>query len=559
MATLTLKPKNELTLKDHVKARADSLLSSQDTQKQDWHEIAQFTGHPRIEFLMSTNKGTKRPKSRPLYDGHATRAFRYLESGMYSGLSSPNRPWFKFKLKDDELMENHSVRVWLEECEQIISNLFAGSNFYRVARANYGELGKFGNAAGVMDEHWEYGLNCTALTTGEYAIGTDYAGRVDTLLRICPMDTRQMVQQFVRQPDGEMDWDKVSATVRTAWDGSQYAQIFSVLHLIEPNADYQEGEFGTKGMLWRSVKRDTGDTRPDTLLEVRGYNEKPFWVPRWKVYGNDAWGMGPGHDALPDMRELQMQAKRKGELTDLVVKPPTMGPAKSMGLRPGAHTAVANLDSGKIEVIYQAPYQAIGLVGEDVQGCRRAIDEASYADLFMAISEREGVQPLNDLESTLRNDEKMTQLGPVIEGVNNDMLAVAVDRAFGIALRGDLLPPAPEEIEGLPIDIEFISVLAQAQKMMGAGQVERSLALVGAVAQFQPDVIDMIDGDAIVQDHWDRSGAPAIGIRDKDQVQQIRDQRAQQQQMEKMASMAAPAKQGVEAAALLNEIGQQAA
>jgi hypothetical protein len=92
--------------------------------------------------------------------------------------------------------------------------------------------------------------------------------------------------------------------------------------------------------------------------------------------------------------------------------------------------------------------------------------------------------------------------------------------------------------------------------MQGMGQTERSLAFIGAVGQYQPDVVDMVDGDALVEDYWDRSGAPAVGLRDKDTVDQIRSQRAQQQRMQQMAAMAGPAKQGVEAAALLNEMGQ---
>lgn len=550
MATLTLKPV------DMARSRASSLLKWMDDRKPAWHEIALLTGHPNITFLLATSKGTDRPRVRALHDGFATRAFRYLESGMYSGLSSPNRQWSKFKMADDSL-ETHAVSVWLEECDQVVANMLAASNFYRVARSNYGELGKFGTAAAIMDEHWERGINCTALTVGEYAVDVNYAGEVDTLVRSCLMTARQMVQAFVRQPSGEMNWSNVTAAVKQAWDGGSYNSEFAVYHLIEPNGEYREGVMGPRGMKWRSVKWQADTTHG--FLEEKGYQEQPFWAPRWKVYGTDRWGMGPGHDALPDMRELQFQAKRKGEVTDMVAKPPTQGPAKAVKITPGSHTAMANMDTGKIEVVYTAPYQAIGLVSQDVQNVREAISEATYADLFMAISEREGVQPLNDLESTLRNDEKMTQLGPVIEGVNNDMLAIAVERAFGIASRGGMLPPPPEEIQGREVEIEFVSVLAQAQKMMGMGQTERSLAFIGAVAQYQPDVIDLVDGDALVEDHWSRSGAPALGLRDSQVVEQIRAQRAQQQQMEKMAAMAAPAKQGVEAASLLNELGQQQA
>lgn len=558
MATLSLNPVKEPTLKAHVKARAATMLASLEDQKQDWSEIARYSGHPVVQALLTTRNGTRRPKSRPIYDGHATRAFRYLESGLYSGNSSPNRPWFGFTLKNRRGEKpSQTTKIWMGECVSILAMMLAGSNFYRVVRSNYGELGKFGTAAGIMDEDWENGIVCTALTIGEYAIDTNKAGEVDTLLRVVGMSTVQIVDAFVRQRDGTMEWSNVDQSVRAAWDNSSYATVFTVHHLIEPNKNYREGGWSAEGMRWRSVKWMTCDERPNTLLENKGYYEKPFWAPRWKIYGTDIWGTGPGHDVLPDMRELQQQSKRKGEVTDLVVKPPTQGP-KDFVMRPGTHLAIANVDAGgKVEVVYEAPYQAINLVGQDVLECRRAISEGTYADLFMAISDRDGVQPLNDMETQLRNDEKMTQLGPVIESINTDMLATAIERLFGIASRGGLLPDPPEELEGQELDIEFISVLAQAQKMMGAGQTERSLAFVSAVAGFQQDVIDLVDGDALVKDHWDRSAAPAIGIRDQATVDQIRAQRMQQQQMQQMAALAAPAKQAVDAATLLNEMGQQ--
>ncbi len=559
MATLSLNPQKELTLKDHVKARAATMLALVDCEKAEWHEIALYSGYPITDGLISNQAGRRRPKSRPLYDGHSIRVFRYVESGLYSGNSSPNRPWFNFALKRDrggQSTATQATKVWFGTCVSILSMIFAGSNFYRVVRSNYGQLGRFGNAAAIMDDDDEFGINCIGLKIGEFACDVNRKGKVDTLLRWVQMTTRQLVDGYVRQIDGSMDWSLVHPSVQSAWNSSSYTATFTVYQLIEPNSEYREGAWAAAGMKWRSVKWMECDTDKRRLLENRGYIEQPFWVARWAVDGTDVWATGPGRDALPDMRELQAQSKRKGEVTDMVVKPPTQGP-RDFRMRPGQHTALASVDAGKVEVVYEAPYQAINLVGQDVQECRRAISEATYADLFMAITERDGVQPLNDLETQLRNDEKMTQLGPVIESINVDMLKVAVERAFGIAVRGGLFPPPPEELEDEELDIEFISVLAQAQKMMGAGQTERSLAFVGAVSQFQPDAIDLVDGDALVRDHWERSAAPAVGMRDQSVVDQIRANRQQQQQQERMAAMAQPAKAGVEAAALLNEIGQQ--
>ncbi|PWG73491.1 phage head-tail adapter protein, partial [Enterococcus hirae] len=64
-----------------------------------------------------------------------------------------------------------------------------------------------------------------------------------------------------------------------------------------------------------------------------------------------------------------------------------------------------------------------------------------------------------------RHEEKLLMLGPVIERVQNELLDPMIDRVFSIALRGNALPPPPEELEGVDLRVEYISILAQAQRM----------------------------------------------------------------------------------------------
>jgi hypothetical protein len=61
----------------------------------------------------------------------------------------------------------------------------------------------------------------------------------------------------------------------------------------------------------------------------------------------------------------------------------------------------------------------------------------------MAITTMPGVQPRNIEEIAARNEEKLTQLGPVIERVNNEKLEVAIDRTFGIMSRMACFLPLP--------------------------------------------------------------------------------------------------------------------
>jgi hypothetical protein len=92
-------------------------------------------------------------------------------------------------------------------------------------------------------------------------------------------------------------------------------------------------------------------------------------------------------------------------------------------------------------------------------------------------------------------------------------------------------------------------VLALAQKMMGMSTTERFVGFVGSLGQvLGPDVLDKINGDAIIDDYAKRSNVPASAIRDNADVEQLREARAQQAQMAQMAEMAKPASDATSAA-----------
>lgn len=552
--TLTLKGGRSLnpnqTTREYLEKRLTGMKARREDREAEIVEIASLAQPFRTRFVNSiaTRGRNNRSRMNKLYDGHSIRSFRYLTGGMYSGLSSPNRPWFRFTLADRDLMKFHPVKVWLAEVEKIIGTMLATSNFYSAAKLGYGEIGLFGTDACIMDEQIDFENGqvrpaCFPQTFGEYWIACNASLEPDTLIRQTTMTVRQIVEKFVRDKADPTrgDWSKVTPAVMNAWDNSNYETEIGVYHAIEPNPDYIPGRYDAAGKPWRSVKWEAAQGSKDTLLETSGYNSQPFWAPRWEITGTEDYGQGPGHDALPDMRTLQLQAKRKGEATDFAIKPPIVAPAGvKVKLYPGAVTFAAAPDQASIKELYKADYRAIEVIGRDAGECRDAIDEATYARLFMAISNMEGSADRTVPEIAAREEEKLTQLGPVIERVNTEKLQVAVDRAFDIAARNEMLPPPPEELQGMALSLDFISILAQAQRMIGMQQTERALGFVGQLEQLIPGcgAGDNVDTDALIADYWDRSGAPAQGLKDTQLRDQERQQRAQQAQTERMAQMA---------------------
>jgi len=532
-------------LRKHCKLRLVEMRNLRKDYEDEWRDIARFAQPARSRFLTTQkdkNGSLRRTRNKALFDPHGIEAFRTLANGMTSGLSSASRPWFTLKLADDALNEGEGVREWLSEVERRMYAFIAGTNFYGAVKAGYAEEGLFGTEACVMVEHQTAGAVCHALTAGEYWIAMSTAMVPEALYRFCPMTVKQAVDTF---------GNRVAQRIRSLYDTSDYDKPVEFYHAVEPNNDHDPMKFGSKP--WRSVYWDDQDSER-SVLRVSGYEEQPFWAPRWDVVGGDTYGVSPGMESLPALRELQMQAKRRNEAIDAMVKPEKiLPPGVRLTGEPGRNVTASGVDATQIIIPYQIPYQAVNAIGEEIIKCHQQIDALSFADLFNAITNMQGIQPRNMEEIASRNEEKLTQLGPVIERVANEKLEPAIDRVFGIMSRGQMLPPVPEALSGAPMNVEFVSILTQMQRMVGIGQIERVVGFVGNMAAVNPAALDKINFDEAVDEYGYRAGAPAKLIRSDKEVAAIRAQRQQQEQAAQMAAMAPAMQQGADAARLLSE------
>jgi len=148
-------------------------------------------------------------------------------------------------------------------------------------------------------------------------------------------------------------------------------------------------------------------------------------------------------------------------------------------------------------------------------------------------------------------------LGPVLERLHTELLDPLIDRTFNIMLRNDLLPPAPEELGGVTLKVEYISVMAQAQKAIGTGAIERLAGFVGNMAAAKPEVLDKFDADQSVDEYAEMIGVPPRIVVPDDVVQQIREERAQMEQqqmaMEQANQVAQTANVGAQAAKVMSD------
>lgn len=483
------------------------------------------------------NEGNRRDDD--IIDGTALRAINVFTSGLQSGLTSPARPWFRLTTTDPELGKSKRVRSWLDDVQRIMMEIFSESNFYDELLRVYAELAVFGTGAMLISEDYETVIRCRAYTAGEYCLGLNAERRVDTFYMLARLTPRQMVGRF--------GIDMVSDAVRDAYENGHADDTYREVHfLIEPN-DGEIPFFASDERPWRGIHWESSG-EPDRLLEVAGYNEFPVPAPRWNATGRDVYGRGPGWDAVGDVKMLQKMQKDKLMALDKLVNPPMTGPSTmkrtGVNLLPGGMNYADAMNQGDgLRPVYQLNPD-LQSIEYSIEKTQQAIRATFFNDLFLMLANSPRPQ-MTAREVAERFEEKLLMLGPVLERTEGDLLSPTIDRVFGIMDRVGILPPPPEEVEGAPIQVEYISILAQAQRMVGTSAIEQFAAFVGNLAGAKPEVLDNVNFDAAAATYGEMLGVPADLMHDEEVVAQIREGRAQQQAQMQQAAMMQQAAQGV--------------
>jgi hypothetical protein len=535
--------------------RYEALRAALDTERSSfvphWRELADYILPSRPRFL-STETSRGRKRSDKIIDSTATFAAGTLSAGMMSGMTSPAKPWFRLGTPDPMLNESGAVKNWLHTVAQRMATVFVKSNLYNHLPELYEDTGVFGTAAMAVLEDEEDVIRCYSYPIGSYWVANDHKQRVRVFLREFRMTVRQLVEEF--GGDGqEPDWTVFSESVRSAWVGRRYEEWVEVVHVICPNEDHDPRMMASKYKRFASCYYEKGGTPNERVLREEGFDEFPVVCARWKVSGEDAYGTNcPGMVALGDIKQLQLQERRGAQALEKMINPPMVGPPElrvtAPSILPGGVTYLAERDGQKgFRAAYEVRVPLDQLEAKNAKK-RELIRTAFFANLFLMLDSldeaRQSSQPVTAAEIAAREREKLLVLGPVLERLNEDVLDPLIDRTFAIMVRREMIPPPPPELEGVTLKVEYISVMAQAQKIASLTNMERFASFVGSLAEADPSVLDKVDRDQMVDTYGDATGIDPNLIVPDDQVAQIRQQRAkvaQQQQAAEQAALVAPA------------------
>ena len=496
--------------------RYQDLSNSRSNWERHWQELADYMLPRKADITKKRTAGDKRTDL--IYDGTAIHAVELLASSLHGMMTSPSSPWFSMQYRNPALQRNDLANEWLEVCLDQMYKHFNRSNFQQEIHELYYDLVVFGTGAIYVDMNGD-DLRFATRHIAEICIAEDATGSVDTVYRKFKMTARAMEQQFGRE--------NLPAAVMKDSDKEPFKE-HEIIHAVYPRGKAKGRDAKNKAIA--SVYYHKGTK---ALLSESGFDEFPFMVPRFVKDSVSIYGRSPAMTALPDVKMVNKMSETTIRAAQKQVDPPLMAPDDGFMLpirtTPGSLNFYRAGTRDRLEPLQIGANNPLGLNMEEQR--RNAIRQAFYVDQLLM---SQG-QAMTATEVLQRNEEKMRLLGPVLGRLQSELLQPLISRAFALLLRNGLLPPAPEELQGQDIDIEYVSPLAKAQKLTDLQSMLRGFEVMMQVAEIAP-VMDYLDTDRLVQYLVEVTGIPARVIRSDEEVLRIRrrneEAQAQQAQMQ---------------------------
>lgn len=529
--------------------RLEALRSERSSFIPLWRELSDYHLSHRGRFLVSErNKGNKRNTKQ--INNTSLLSGRTLASGLMSGITSPSRPWFRLSSGDDRLDDKQNVKLWLHAVEKIMYKVFAQSNTYTALHQIYSELGTFGIGAMGIFRDFDNVIWCKPYTVGSYMVGLNSKNISDSFYLEYEISVAQCVKQF--------GIENCSQDVKRRWEKGDTESWVKIVHVIEPNDNRDMMSPMARDKRWRSVyyedKKGARDAE-DKFLRRSGFNNFPVVTPRWDVVAGDVYpNHCPGMAALGDTKSLQLAERRKYQALDKLVNPPLQGPValkgKLKGGAPGANEVVYTDASGKgLDSIYDFRPDIDKINGE-IDRVESRIQRAFYEDLFLMLAQTDRRQ-ITAREVAEKHEEKLLMLGPVLERLHTELLDPLIDRTFMILSEAGVLPPPPDELLDRNLTVAYVSVLAQAQRMVATGAVERLFEFTGQLSTIWPEARHKVDVNKAVNEYAESLGVDPDMVRSDDEAMEFT---KAEQQAAQAAQQAASLQQGAETAKTASEV-----
>lgn len=517
--------------KAYFEARRRELEVAYNQIKPDWQELADYF-MPRTVRFLARNVNKAPAKNKKIKDAATLKAVRNFSSGMMSGATNPATNWFRIKVKGYDLKYDWQSRKWCGNVSDIIRDIFNISNFYVKLPAAYKQLGVFALSVLGLEKDEETVMRVKLLPIGSYRYAKDERGVVDTMCRVYTETAKNLYEKFGK--------DNVSKAVLQCIEQKRFEEPFEIVHFVEPNAEYNPDSVWAKNKKFISVYYEVSGEN-DKFLGKSGFDKFPYVVFEGEENGEDVYPTECcGVNALPDAKQLMAMVVDEGKIIKKIGSPQMKGPAelKNKKLTDAPATFTENNQNGDgLTPVYQVPPAVVQPLEVLLEAKRQSIYELFFNDLFAMIlntaDRGRTATEVNELK-----EEKMTLLSPLLEQVHSGLKTV-MEWIFLECLERGIIPEPPAQIQGRDLEIEFVSMLAQAQKAQRISGMERFCTFTINLAQaVDPTLARKLNAEKIIDDYADYANIDPEQVVPSEDLQKIRQAQAEkQEQAEQMAAM----------------------
>lgn len=360
----------------------------------------------------------------------------------------------------------------------------------------------------------------------EIAIAENADGIVDTLFRSYDLTVRQVVETW---------GNRASDTVRDRVGRSPGEKV-CIVHAVYPRYEVTPAAHRTR-MPWASVyiERDT-----KTVLDEGGFAEFPFAVARWDRRASGAYGWCPGMTVLDEIQRVNSMGRSNLAAAHRIAEPEVYLPDGMFrdGLpsrRPGAvHYYDTTVLGGRAEVRQWPTSPQLPISIEMERAVQAAIREAFFYFLL---------QPPQSPNMTAtewigRQRMMARRLGAAVGRIEQEAADPMGKRAFALLLRAGVIQPPQQPWRVTDFEVRFRSPMGQLRQLADTEAIQRTLELAATVAQFDPSVAQVVDSEETLREGGESFGAPLKMLRDRQVVEQARQEAAQRQQLAEIGQVA---------------------
>lgn len=480
-----------------------------------WQDVANIIA-PSRDFYNQWHTGEKR--NIRIYDSTAMYSCEQLASGLHSMLTNPWLDWFRLTSANKSAKLSKAASVWLDAATAAVDHEFRSprNQFHSNIHEVYQDICAFGNACMYVGFE-NNGFKFRARPLSSCYIMENDDGVVDTIFRYSKMQAIKAQKLFLQNTPEKM---------MEIADKKPMEEV-TILHVVRPRKerDPQTPNAANKPFLsmyiWIEQK---------TKILESGYDSFPYMFARLERRSGEEYGFGPGmsayHDAKMINRVKEVMLRGAAKMVDPPILVPNGSIIGALSINPGGKIVYNPRGGNTIQPLQnnanpEFAYQFLASIQAQIR-------EHFYVD-WLNMPDRPQMTATEVLD---RRDERFRMLSPMLSRLNSDFVGPMIMRMLSLMITYGKVPPMPDDLAQVGIDVEYLSPIAQAQRMAETDNIIRTFGAATAIAQNDPLAMQNFDIDEAVRHvAVDINRVPAKIMRDPDAVQGIRQDAQEQAQL----------------------------